>query len=453
VTIESEKTGLNLQGRVWRGGRTEVLPYFSLLETEQNMETNKARRVVVTGMGAITPLGLTVNDFWQGCVEGRSGVVPISTFDHSRYPVHINAEVQGFDPADYIEYKESRRMARFTQFAVVAAREAVTSAGLRLDEEDRARAGCLLGNGNGGFPNTEDAMRTLVDRGGMRMDPFYILKMLPNMAAATVALQFGLQGHNNTNITACAASTQAIGEAMEVVRRGRADVMLTGGTEAGISELGLASFCVMRALSTRNGEPAKASRPFDKDRDGFVCAEGAAILVIESLEHAQKRGAPILAELAGYGASSDAYHQVAPCEDGAGAMRAMGWALRDAGIGPEDVDYINAHGTSTVLNDVSETRAIKGLFGEHAYKVPISSTKSMIGHVLGGSGALESVACVMTLQSGVIHPTINLDEPDPECDLDYTPHKARKADVKTILKNSFGFGGQNACLVFKKFEE
>ena len=416
------------------------------------MSINTGRRVVITGMGAITPLGLTVKDFWQGCVEGRSGVVPITKFDCSRYPVHINAEVPGFDPANYIDYKESRRMARFTQFAIAAAREAIDSAGLRLDDEDRARAGCLLGNGNGGFPNTEDAMRTLIDRGGMRIDPFYILKMLPNMAAAQVALQFGLQGHNNTAITACAASTQAIGEAMEVVRRGRADVMLTGGTEAGISELGLASFCVMRALSTRNDEPTKASRPFDKDRDGFVCAEGAAILVLESLEHAQRRGAPILAELAGYGASSDAYHQVAPCEDGAGAARAMSWALHDAGVKPEDIDYINAHGTSTVLNDVAETRAIKGLFGEHAYKVPLSSTKSMIGHVLGGSGALESVACVMTLQSGTIHPTINLDEPDPECDLDYVPHKARKADVKTILKNSFGFGGQNACLVFKKFE-
>jgi 3-oxoacyl-[acyl-carrier-protein] synthase II len=417
------------------------------------MNANAGRRVVITGMGAITPLGLTVDDFWQGCVEGRSGVVPITKFDCSRYPVHINAEVPGFDPANYIDYKESRRMARFTQFAVAAARDAVAGSGLRLDDEDRAAIGVLLGNGNGGFPNTEDAMRTLIEKGGMRIDPFYILKMLPNMAAATVALQLGLQGHNNTTITACAASTQAIGEAFEVVRRGRAEVMLTGGTEAGISELGLASFCVMRALSTRNDEPTKASRPFDKDRDGFVCAEGAAILVLESLEHAQRRGATVLAELAGYGASSDAHHQVAPCEDGAGAMRAMSWALRDAGVKPEDVDYINAHGTSTVLNDVSETRAIKTLFGEHAHKVPISSTKSMIGHVLGGSGALEAVACVQTIQTGTVHPTINLDNPEPECDLDYVPHKARQVEVKTILKNSFGFGGQNACLVFKKFEE
>lgn len=414
--------------------------------------TDSRRRVVITGMGAITPLGLTVEDFWQGCVEGRSGVGLITKFDPSPYPVHINAEVKGFDPLQFIDYKESRRMARFSQFAVAAARQAIDHAGLRPDEEDRDLIGVLLGNGNGGFPNTEEAVRTLVDRGGMRIDPFFVLKMLPNMAAAQVALQYGLKGHNNTVITACAASTQAIGEALEVIRHGRAEVMLTGGTEAGISEIGLASFAVMRALSTRNDEPTKASRPFDAERDGFVCAEGAAILVLESLEHAQRRNAPILAELAGYGASSDAHHAVAPCDDGAGAARAMRWALKDAGLAPEDIDYINAHGTSTPLNDVSETRGIKGVFGEQAYRVPISSTKSMIGHVLGGSGALEAVACVMTLQSGVIHPTINLEHPDPDCDLDYVPNVARKAEVKTILKNSFGFGGQNACLVFKRFE-
>ena len=410
-------------------------------------------RVVITGMGAITPLGLTVQDFWQGCVEGRSGVVPITKFDCSSYPVRINGEVQGFDAKNYMDYKDTRRTARFTQFAVAAAHDAIADSGLDLDKEDRARIGVLIGNGNGGFPNTEEAMRTLVAKGGMRMDPFYILKMLPNMAAAHVALQFGLKGHNNTTTTACAASTQAMGEAMEVVRHGRADVMVTGGTEAGISELGLAGFSVMRALSTRNDEPTKASRPFDKDRDGFVCAEGAAMMVVESLEHAKARGARILAELAGYGAASDAYHQVAPCEDGAGGARAMSWALHDAGVRPEEVDYINAHGTSTVLNDLAETCGIKSVFGDYAYKVPISSTKSMIGHVLGGSGSLESVACVMTLQTGIIHPTINLDEPDPACDLDYVPHKSRKAEVRTILKNSFGFGGQNACLVFKKFEE
>ena len=411
------------------------------------------RRVVVTGLGAITPIGLTVEEFWDGCVNGRSGVGPITKFDASAYPTQINAEVKGFDPLDYIDRKEARRMARFTQLAVAAARQAIESAALDLEKEDRCRIGAVLGNGNGGFPNTEEAMRTLVDKGGMRMDPFYIPKMLPNMAAAQVAIQFGLKGYNNTAITACAASTQAIGEALEVIRRGKADVMVAGGTEAGISELGLASFCVMRALSTRNDEPEKASRPFDAERDGFVCAEGAAILVLESLEHAQRRGAPILAELAGYGASADAHHIVAPCEDGDGALRAMRWALEDAGVTPADVSYINAHGTSTPLNDAAETKAIKALFGELAYTVPVSSTKSMIGHVLGGAGALEAVACVQTLLSQTIHPTINYEHPDPECDLDYVPEGARKADVRVILKNSFGFGGQNACLVFRKFEE
>ncbi len=414
---------------------------------------DSGRRVVITGMGAITPLGLSVEEFWQGCVEGRSGVTPITAFDASAYPVQINAAVKGFDPLDYIDRKEARRMARFTQFAVAAARQAIAAAGLQLDKVDTSRIGVVLGNGNGGFPNTEEAGRTLVEKGGMRMDPFYVPKMLPNMAASQVAIQFGLGGYNNTAITACAASTQAIGDALEVIRRGKAEVMVTGGTEAGICEMGLSSFCVMRALSTHNEEPEKASRPFDAERDGFVCAEGAAILVLESLEHAKARGATILAELAGCASSADAYHIVAPCENGEGALRAMRWALEDAGITIDDVDYINAHGTSTVLNDLAETRAIKGLFGERAYKIPISSTKSMIGHVLGGAGALESVVCVKTLQTGVIHPTINQDHPDPECDLDFVPGKCRKADVRIILKNSFGFGGQNACLVFKRFED
>jgi 3-oxoacyl-[acyl-carrier-protein] synthase II len=417
------------------------------------IERDSRRRVVITGMGALTPLGLSVEEFWQGCLEGRSGVTPITAFDASAYPVRINAVLKGFDPLDYIERKEARRMARFTQLAVAAARQAIDDAKLQLDKVDTSRIGVVLGNGNGGFPNTEEAARTLVERGGMRMDPFYVPKMLPNMAASQVAIQFGLGGYNNTAITACAASTQAIGDALEVIRRGKAEVMVTGGTEAGICEMGLASFCVMRALSTHNEEPEKASRPFDAERDGFVCAEGAAILVLESLEHAKARGATILAELVGCASSGDAYHIVAPCENGEGALRAMRWALEDAGITIDDVDYINAHGTSTVLNDLAETRAIKALFGERAYKIPISSTKSMIGHVLGGAGALESVACVKTLQTGVIHPTINQDHPDPECDLDFVPGKCRKADVRIILKNSFGFGGQNACLVFKRFEE
>ena len=414
------------------------------------------RRVVITGMGGLTCLGNSVAEFWQGCLEGRSGIDYLSLIEpevYMNYPAHISGEVHGFHATDYMDRRDARRMARFSQLAVAATRQAIEDAGLDLDGVDRERVGVLIGNGIGGMPNTDAAMRTILSRGGMRVDPFYFPKMLPNMAAAQVAMIFGAKGFSNTTITACAASTQALGEARDVIRLGRADVMLAGGTEAGISELGLSGFSVMRALSTRNDAPQKASRPFDAGRDGFVAAEGSAMLVLESLEHARARGARILAELAGYAACNDGYHLVAPRPDGEGAMRTMRWALEDAGIQPEDVDYINAHGTSTPLNDLSETLAIKAVFGEHAYRVPISSTKSMIGHAMGASGALESLACVMTLQTGIIHPTINQEQPDPQCDLDYVPNTARRADVRTILKNSFGFGGQNACLVFKRFEE
>lgn len=344
-------------------------------------------------------------------------------------------------------------MARFSQFAVAAAQEAMEQAGLRPGQVDPERIGVLLGSGNGGYPNTEEAMRTLIERGGMRIDPFYMLKMLPNMAASHLSIRFQAKGYISTITTACAASTQAMGEALEVIRRGDADVMLTGGAEAGMCELGMAAFSVMKVLSTRNDEPQKASRPFDAQRDGFVSAEGAAVFVLESLEHAQARGAPILAELVGFAATADAYHMVAPCADGDGAARCMRLAIQDAGIAPEEVDYVNAHGTSTPLNDASETKAIKTALGEHAYRVPISSTKSMIGHALGASGALESVACVQTLRTGLIHPTINYEYPDPECDLDYVPNEPRRADVRVIVKNSFGFGGQNACLVFRRWDD
>ncbi len=413
---------------------------------------NQAGRVVITGMGAITPLGNSVPEFWQGCIEGRSGIGPLTRIDPRDYPIRIAGEVRGFNANEYVDHRQARRMGRFSQLAIAATHQAIEDSRLDLGREDPTRVGVLLGNGIGGWPNTDEAMRTILTKGGLRVDPFFLPKMLPNMAAAQVSLVFGAKGYNNTVITACAASTQALGDALDVVRAGRADVMLTGGTEAGICELGLSSFAVMRALSTRNAEPEKASRPFDAERDGFVAAEGAAVFVLESLEHAQGRGAPILAELAGYGASNDAYHLVAPCPDGEGAIRTMRWALEDAGVAPEEVDYINAHGTSTPLNDVSETVAIKKVFGEHAYRIPISATKSMIGHAFGAAGALESVPCVMTLQTGVIHPTINYEHPDPECDLDYVPNEARRADVRTVLKNSFGFGGQNACLVFKRFD-
>ncbi len=417
------------------------------------MRNEGAKRVVITGMGALTPLGNSVQEFWQGCLEGRSGIDYLTLFDPKDYPARISGEVRGFEPTDYMERREARRMARFSQLAVAATRQAIEEAHLGLGQEDLTRVGVLLGNGIGGLPNTDEAMRTILFREGLRLDPFFFPKVLPNMAAAQVSLIFGIKGYNNTVITTCAASTQALGDALDVIRLGRADVMLAGGTEAALCELGLCGFAVMRALSTRNDPPQKASRPFDAKRDGLVAAEGAAVFVLESLEHAHARGASILAELAGYGACNDAYHLVAPCPDGEGAVRTMRWALDDAGVQPEKVDYINAHGTSTPLNDIAETVAIKAVFGERAYRLPISSTKSMIGHALGASGALESLACVMTLQTGVIHPTINYEYPDPECDLDYVPNVARRADVKVVLKNSFGFGGQNACLVFKRFEE
>ncbi|MEE9285006.1 MAG: beta-ketoacyl-[acyl-carrier-protein] synthase family protein, partial [Dehalococcoidia bacterium] len=313
--------------------------------------------------------------------------------------------------------------------------------------------GVVLGNGIGGLSDSQDAANVIRDKGGMRIDPLFLPKMLPNMAAAQLSLTFGIKGYSNTVTTACAAGTQAIGDTLDLIRAGRADVVITGGAEAALCELGLCGFAVIRALSTRNDEPERASRPFDADRDGFVAAEGAAILILESLEHAQRRNAHILAELAGYGACNDAYHLTAPSADGEGAVRAMQWALDDAGVAPGDVDYINAHGTSTKLNDATETMAIKKVFGEMSYRIPISATKSMVGHSFGASGAMEAVACIQTLRTGTIHPTVNYESPDPECDLDYVPNESRAADVSVILKNSFGFGGQNACLVFKRSEE
>jgi 3-oxoacyl-[acyl-carrier-protein] synthase II len=410
------------------------------------------RRVVVTGMGAMSPLGLSVDELWSGLLEGRSGIDFVTSLDTTPYPVKVAGEVRDFVPEQYMDRKEARRMGRFSQLAVAASVEAVRHAGLKPDAVDPERLGVLLGNGYGGLPNTDTAVRTIVQKGGMRIDPFYMLKALPNMAAAQLTLQHHAKGYTGTIVTACAAATQAIGEATNVVRRGEADVMLTGGTEAGICELGMASFSVMKVLSFRADDPTKASRPFDAKRDGFVSSEGAGVLVIEELEHAKARGAPILAEIIGFGVAADAYHIVAPCADGEGAARCMRLAIGDAGIEPEEIDYINAHGTSTQLNDVSETIAIKSVLGEHAYQIPVSSSKSMIGHALGASGALESIASIKTLQTGVIHPTINYEYPDPDCDLDYVPEGKREADVRIVLKNSFGFGGQNACLVFKRYE-
>lgn len=414
-------------------------------------ERGATRRVVVTGMGAISPLGNSAAELWSGASQGRSGIGPITRFDTGAYPTKIAGEASTFDPTRYMDFKDARRMSRASQFAVAATREALADAGLEQEAlpED---AGVLLGTGNSSFPDFEAATRTMIERGGMRISPFAMPAVLPSMSGGQIAIQFGVRGYNSTVSTACASGTQAIGEAAEVLRRGAASVMITGGTEAPICEVGLAGFCVMRALSTRNEEPEWASRPFERDRDGFVAGEGAGILILETLDRAQARGARIYAEVLGLGSSNDAYHLTAPPPDAGGAMRAMRWALRDAGLETTDIDYINAHGTATPHNDHSETTAIKSLFGAGAYRVPISSTKSMIGHCLGAAGALEAIATIRALQEGLIPPTINLDQPDPACDLDYVPHTAREAPIAMALSNSFGFGGQNACLALGRLD-
>ncbi len=410
-------------------------------------------RVVVTGLGAITPIGHSVPEFWENALAGRSGVKLITEFDTSAYPTRIAALIRGFDPGDYMDRKQARRMSRFAQLAVAAAREAIQDACLDLEKEDRERCGVLLGCAIGGLDDTENAVRVMLSKGGMRISPFFVVMMPPNLAAYQVAYTYGLLGYNNTVTTACAAGTQAIGEAAEVIRRGDADVIITGGTEAGMCELGLAVFCVGRAYSTRNEEPEKACRPFDRDRDGFVGGEGCGIIVLESLAHAKRRGAKIYCEVLGYGASNDAYHLIAPDPTGSGAARAMRAALRRAGLPPEAIDYVNAHGTATVLGDPAETNAMKQVFGEHAYNLAISSTKSMIGHLWGAAGAVEGIATIKAIETGWVHPTINLDNPDPECDLDYVPKVARQMQVNIAMSNNFGLGGQNASVIFARYEE
>ena len=415
------------------------------------MTSNSKTRVVVTGMGAITCLGNSVEQFWTGVKNGQSGIRKISLVSPDGFPCSISGEIQDFDPTEHMDRKEARRMARFSQFAIVAADQAVEDSGLDFEQEDLDRVGVLIGSGSGGLPETDQQSEIRVKRGVGRMSPYYIPMMLVNMAAANISHRFNLTGYTNTCVTACAASTQAIGEAAEVIRRGDADIIVTGGTEAGICEIGMGGFSTMRALSTWSGDPTQASRPFDKGRDGFAPSEGSGILILESLEHAQARGASIYAEIGGWGVSSDAYHLVQPHPEGSGAAKAMNRALTNAGVTINDVDYINAHGTSTPINDASETKAIKAVFGEHAYNVPISSTKSMVGHSLGASGALEAIVCISSINDGVLHPTINQDEPDPDCDLDYIPNVSRELEINVTLSNSFGFGGQNACLVIKKF--
>lgn len=415
---------------------------------------NGRRRVVITGMGVISPLGSSVDELWRRALEGDSGITELTAIDPTAYPCKVAGQVHDFDPTEWMDRKTARRMARFSQFAIAAGKQALDDAGLDLEMEDRERVGTVIGNGGGGVPDTDKAMRTVLGRGGMKVDPLYVAKMLSNMAAGNLTIQLGLLGYTNTVTTACAAATQAIGDAAEVIRREDADVMLAGGTEAGISELGLAGFCAMRALTTSyNDRPAEASRPFDRDRDGFAPSEGSGVLVLEALEHAQARGARPLAEVLGYGVTADAAYLVAPPDGGEGAARAMQRALKSANVAPEEIDYISAHATATEVGDIAETKAIRTVFGEQAYRVPVTAFKSQIGHLLGAAGGVETIAAVQTLRTGQIAPTVNLDNPDPECDLDYVPKEARRAEVRTMLKNSFGFGGQNAVLVLRRWDE
>lgn len=409
------------------------------------------RRVVITGLGVISPVGNDVETFWENIKSGKSGVGKITKFDATNFPVQIAAEVKDFDPLKYFDKREARRLDPFIQFAVAAAEEAVKSAGLEDESIDKERVGVLIGSGIGGIQTIEEQHEILLKKGPRRVSPYCVPMEIINMASGVVSMRFGFKGPNISVVTACATGTHAIGEAFRTIAYGDADVMVAGGAESCITPLAVAGFAAARALSTRNDEPEKASRPFEKNRDGFVMGEGAGIVVLEEYEHAKRRGAPIFAEIVGYGTSGDAYHMTAPAPQGEGAARAMRNALRDAGISPEDIDYINAHGTSTKFNDLYETMAIKSVFKEHAYKVKISSIKSMIGHLLGAAGGVEVISSVLTLKTGIIPPTINYEEPDPECDLDYTPNEAVEADVKYVLKNSFGFGGTNACLVLKRF--
>ena len=415
------------------------------------------RRVVITGLGAITPLGQTVKETWENLVKGKSGVGYIDRFDTSNLPVKIAAQIRNFDPVERLSQKEAgvpiKKLDLFSIYALWAAEEAIEDSALLKGPFDPDRVGVIIASGIGGVETLEREIIVGYTKGYDRISPYLIPMMIPDMASGLIAIKYRFKGPNYCTVSACASSAHAIGDAFRLIRYGDADVMIVGGSEAPIIPTAVAGFSSMKALSTRNDEPEKASRPFDRDRDGFVMGEGAAVLVLEEYEHAMRRGAKICAELVGYGATADAYHITAPCADGEGAVKCMLRALEDAKLSPDEVDYINAHGTSTKLNDAAETLAIKKVFGERAYKIPVSSTKSMIGHLLGAAGAIEAVATIMTIHTGIIHPTINYENPDPECDLDYVPNEARKKEVNVAISNSFGFGGHNVCLVFKKLEE
>ena len=408
-------------------------------------------RVVVTGLGAVTPVGNSAAAFWMAVCAGRSGIGPITHFDPKRLDARIAGEVKGFDPLRVIEKKELKKLDLFIQYAISAGVDAVADAGLDFAQVDPVRAGALIGSGIGGIQAILEWHSVLLEKGPGRISPFFIPSLIVNMASGQLSMRYKLKGPNSAVVTACATGNHAIGDAFKIIQRGDADVMLAGGSEAIIAELPIAGFCSMKALSTRNDEPERASRPFDADRDGFVTGEGAGVLVLESLEHARRREARIYAEVVGYGMTADAYHMTAPDPEGDGATRAMAGALHDGGLAPEEVGYINAHGTSTPYNDRTETLAIKRVFGDHAYRIPVSATKSMIGHLLGAAGGVEAIVTVLALHHGVLPPTINYQKPDPDCDLDYVPNVARKVQVDAALSNGFGFGGTNATLAFRRY--
>jgi 3-oxoacyl-[acyl-carrier-protein] synthase II len=407
-------------------------------------------KVVVTGMGAVTPIGNTVEEYWESLKKGVSGITRVTRFDSSRFSSQVVGEIKGFDPTLYLERKEARRMDLVQQYAVASAQDAFDHSGLGSDTVNPERAGVVVGSGIGGIETFEKQHAILLNQGPNRVSPFFIPMMIIDLCAGLISMRFNFKGPNYATVSACSSGAHAIADAFRIIQRGEADVMITGGSEASITPAALAGFCSARAISTRNHEPHKASRPFDKQRDGFVMSEGAGILVLENLEQAQRRGAKILAEIAGVGSTADAYHITAPSPGGEGAVRAMRSALKDSVLTPESVDYINAHGTSTDLNDLTETQAIKVVFGERAKKIPVSSTKSMIGHLLGAAGAVELIATIKSIQEGIVHPTTNYEFPDPECDLDYVPNQMRKVDINVALSNSFGFGGHNISIAVKK---
>jgi 3-oxoacyl-[acyl-carrier-protein] synthase II len=409
-------------------------------------------RVVVTGVGMITPLGLGVEESWNNLIAGRSGIRRITQFDSSKFSTQIAGEVVGFNPEDYIELKEIKKMDRFIHLAIAAAKKAIDDSGLKITNNNAERVGVIVGSGIGGLGTIERYHSVILEKGPKRITPFFIPMLIINLAAGQISIKFGAKGPNSAIATACATGSHSIGDALKIIQSGEADVMIAGGTESVITPLGIGGFNAMKALSTRNDEPEKASRPFDIDRDGFVMGEGAGIVILERLESALDRGAKVYAEIVGYGMTADAYHITAPAPNGEGAARCMAMALRNGGINPSEVDYINAHGTSTKYGDELESYAIKTVFGEHAYKVAVSSTKSMTGHLLGAAGGVEAIISVLSIYNDIVPPTINLDNPDPECDLDYVPYKSRRMTVNYALSNSFGFGGTNACLLFKKFE-